>query len=85
VTELAIKEATIEKGEKREQRNNTKVLVQSLKKASEKEFGPGQWKVKLITFVGAQSTQERLTKREKLVFIGTYSVTTALVSAFTKE
>ena len=68
MTELAIKEATIEKGEKREQRNNTKVLVQSLKKASEKVFGPGQWKVKLITFVGAQSTQGRLTKRE----IGVY-------------
>ena len=42
--------------------------MQSLKKALEKEFGPGQWKVKLITFVGAQSTQERLTKRE----IGVY-------------
>ena len=56
-----------------------------MQKALEKEFGPGQWKVKLITFVGAQSTQERLTKREKLVFIGTYSITTALVSAFTKE
>ena len=26
--------------------------MQSLKKASEKVFGPGQWKVKLITFVG---------------------------------
>ena len=84
MTELAIKEATIEKGEKREQRNNTKVLVQSLKKALEKEFGPGQWKVKLITFVGAQSTQGRLTKRE-IGFICTYSVTTALISAFTKE
>ena len=40
-----------ERGEARAEKQQ-KVLVKSLKRASEKVFGPGQWKVKLITLVG---------------------------------
>ena len=51
----AVRPAPARKGRTRageERARDDRSLAQSLKKASGKVFGPGQWKVKLITFVG---------------------------------